>query len=116
MKEKVLRKLLIKNMPEVHWQPIETGGTARGVPDLNGCYLSREIWIELKQGKPRLSAFQMNWIRKRDNAGGRVWVVSIWNRQLFGWYGGLLQSRFFVQFLKDIKWATLRDELFQDGL
>lgn len=85
MKEKALRKLLIKNMPEVHWQPIESGGVARGIPDLNGCWNGKEIWIELKQGRPRLSAFQKNWIRRRASAGGIVWVLTVADDTIYGW-------------------------------
>ena len=43
-KEASLWQLLRENLSkEVHYQRIETGGTAKGVPDVNLCYRSREV-------------------------------------------------------------------------
>jgi Holliday junction resolvase len=71
--------LLSARMPHVHWQSIETGGTGRGIPDLNACRDGREVWIELK----RIDGWRINfrpeqvaWIERRTRVGGRVLVLA----------------------------------------
>lgn len=87
MKEACLWQTIARNLKQPHWQRIESGSTARGIPDLNGCLDSQEIWIELKQESKPPSGFQVNWIAKRARAGGRVWLLTTKKRkaQLWGW-------------------------------
>jgi hypothetical protein len=47
-KESLLWKQLRVNSTGIHWQRIESGATASGIPDVNGCFEGREIWVELK--------------------------------------------------------------------
>src|SRR5271166_1099317 len=90
MKESALRKLLVQKLvgigdAKVHWQPIESGGVARGIPDLQGCFKGSEIFVELKISTPRLSGFQLTWHHKHVTAGGRTWVVALKNGILTCW-------------------------------
>ena len=78
--EKKLWAVFKSNASEdVHWQRIETGGTGRGIPDLNGCLHGREVWVELKfikaGFKVGLSAMQCGWHLKRAAAGGRTGIL-----------------------------------------
>lgn len=75
-----------KALPEVHWQPIESGTMMAGIPDMNGCYKGVEVWIETKIWPRKLTPAQANWIIARYNAGGRVWIavkrgtgIKLWN-------------------------------------
>ncbi len=75
-----LWKVVKRQMPGIHWQRIETQMTAAGVPDVNGCYQGREVWIELKHVPAgllirSLSAFQCGWMLKRAKYGGNVWLL-----------------------------------------
>jgi len=73
-----LGKLLQEHLRDVHWQRIETGGTGRGTPDINGCWRGIEIWIELKQAthwQVEIQPEQVAWIERRARAGGRVFVM-----------------------------------------
>ena len=78
-KEASLWQLLRENLSkEVHFQRIETGGTAKGVPDVNLCYQGKEIWIELKSitgNKLTLSEFQIVWMHNRDKSGGKCLIL-----------------------------------------
>ena len=75
-----LRPIAVKMMKGPHWQPIETGSTGSGVPDLNGCWDGVEVWLELKAVRAgikvkSLTAFQIGWIWKRVKRGGNVWIA-----------------------------------------
>lgn len=73
-----LRKLFIQHITGVHWQAIETGGTGRGVPDLNGCKIGKEIWIECKQTEHWsvvIRPEQVGWIERRTRVGGVCFVA-----------------------------------------
>jgi hypothetical protein len=70
-----LRQLFRQHLPKVHWQAIETGGTGRGIPDLNGCLGGIEAWIELKGPKTPMRPEQVAWIERRARAGGRVFIA-----------------------------------------
>lgn len=64
--------------PSVHWQPIETGGTGRGIPDLNFCSGGVEGWIENKVTSTLsvgLRPEQIAWLARRSRAGGRAFVA-----------------------------------------
>lgn len=70
--------MFYKHMPYVHWQSIETGGTGRGIPDLNGCYRGAEVWVELKVMVGRkviIHPEQIAWIERRTRAEGRAFVA-----------------------------------------
>lgn len=74
-----LRNLFQTHLKTVHWTPVETGGTAMGVPDLNGCESGVEVWIELKKADHwvvgNVRAQQVSWIERRMRKGGRVFVA-----------------------------------------
>lgn len=60
-----------------HWQRVETGSTAQGVPDANYCLEGCEGWVEFKQTHGwtvRFKTGQVAWLMRRARAGGRVWV------------------------------------------
>src|SRR4051812_50147005 len=65
-------------MPQPHFQRIETGGIARGVPDFNGCYGGVDVWIENKWTLGwvvKMRPAQVGWIERRSRAGGRCFVA-----------------------------------------
>ena len=73
-----LSSLFQKHLPMAHWQGIETGGTGRGIPDLNYCLDGQEGWIELKSTAAwavKIEPGQVAWIERRARAGGRVFVA-----------------------------------------
>ncbi len=78
-KEASLWALLKEHLPEeAHFQRIETGGTGKGVPDVNYCHKGKEIWIELKsiEGlKSTLTPFQIAWIYNRYRSGGNAFIL-----------------------------------------
>lgn len=64
--------------PGIDWQRIETGGTGRGIPDVNFCYAGVEGWIENKKTSKwsaNLRPEQVGWIDRRSRCGGRVWIA-----------------------------------------
>jgi len=69
-----------KKLPLVHWQRIETGGTGRGIPDLNGCYAGVEVWIENKKVSGHkvhtMDPQQVAWLERRVRYGGRAFVAA----------------------------------------
>jgi hypothetical protein len=52
-----------------------------GIPDINACFRGVEFWIETKimqpNGRVYLRKYQYAWIRRRVNAGGRVFIFAI---------------------------------------
>jgi hypothetical protein len=73
-----LRQLFEEHLREFHWQAIETGGTGRGIPDMNGCCEGTEVWIENKRTghwKIEITAEQSAWAERRIRAGGRCFVA-----------------------------------------
>lgn len=68
------------NIPEAHWQMVETGGTGLGVPDANYCLRGAEGWVELKRVEgwrvPSLQPTQVAWAEQRLRAGGRVFLAA----------------------------------------
>jgi hypothetical protein len=73
-----LRRIVQDKIPRAHWQPIETGGIAPGVPDLNGVLAGTESWVECKATDTMRIKFepgQIPWIDRRTRAGGRVWIA-----------------------------------------
>jgi hypothetical protein len=74
-----LRKLFQEHLKTPHWQAIETGGTGRGIPDLNGCLAGAEFWIELKCTHgwvvSTVQSEQVGWVERRERAGGRVFAA-----------------------------------------
>lgn len=96
LRERDLRRLIVSSLPQVHWQSIETGGTGRGVPDLNGCWLGVEFWIELKHvargRKVALSPVQAAWIARRLRAGGRAFILARYRQDILLWRGSSAAS------------------------
>ena len=78
-----LRALICENLrvidgDAVHWTPIETALTVSGVPDLEGCWRGVQVWPECKRATNwamRINEFQVGWLRRRERAGGRTFVV-----------------------------------------
>tara|TARA_R110002020_G_scaffold285547_1_gene501066 strand:+ start:296 stop:685 length:390 start_codon:yes stop_codon:yes gene_type:complete len=85
-KEKNLWLLLRKNLPQIHFQRIETGITGSGVPDVNGCAKGKEFWIELKEihsgNALTLRPMQIAWLAKRALHGGQVFVMARKNNEI----------------------------------
>lgn len=73
-----LRQLFQDHMRDPHWQSVETGIIAPGVPDLNGCHLGVEIWVEMKL-TDRLGvdmrSGQVGWLVKRTGVHGRCFIA-----------------------------------------
>jgi Holliday junction resolvase len=77
-KEKNTYQSLKRSLSKVHWQRVESGGTSRGIPDVNGCFAGHEFWIELKilQGnRVSLTPQQIAWHTRRSSAGGVSWIL-----------------------------------------
>lgn len=85
MKESSLWVIIRQNLPQVHWQRIETS-TGLGIPDINGCWEGKEFWVEIKYlptfpvraNTPvkikHYTPEQRLWLRKRGQAGGQAWL------------------------------------------
>jgi Holliday junction resolvase len=77
--EKELWSVVKGGASDIHWQRIETGGTGRGIPDLNGCRQAIEVWVELKfiKGgfKVGLRPEQCGWLLRRAAVEGRCWIL-----------------------------------------
>lgn len=70
--------LLKAGLPNWDLQRIETGGTGRGIPDVNGCLMANEIWVELKATSgwsPVIRPEQVGWAERRARHGGRVFLA-----------------------------------------
>lgn len=91
MRESDLRRQVRESLPAVHWQAVETGGTGRGIPDLNGCLRGVEFWVELKLVKRGLQVpltpTQVAWHLRRARAGGRTWLLVRWRDRLLLYRG-----------------------------
>jgi hypothetical protein len=59
----------------VELQRIESGGTSRGIFDVNALWKGVEVWLELKVGDDGLSAEQKAWCVRRIKAGGRAFIL-----------------------------------------
>ena len=85
-----LRSLFSKNIPG-HWTPVETGGTALGVPDSEYCLVGGyQGWVEFKQCKSNAVVIrpqQVGWIERRVRMGGRVFVAVRRNDDLLLFHG-----------------------------
>ena len=70
---------LVKGKLPGHAERVENALT-RGTPDVNMCYDSTELWLELKildsKGSCQLRPEQVLWHRKRQESGGRVFVLA----------------------------------------
>ena len=74
-----LRKHFRAKLPDMDWQSVETGGTGRGVPDLNFCWRGIEGWVEFKLAKGwqvSLRPEQVGWLMRRSRAGGRTFIIT----------------------------------------
>lgn len=70
-----LGKEFKKHLVGWHLVRIETGLTVLGVPDMNFCHNDIEGWIENKGPKTPVLQTQVNWITRRRQSGGRVFVA-----------------------------------------
>ena len=56
-----------------------------GAPDVEGCWLGKQVWIELKIFKGNRVHFrysQRTWIKRREKAGGHCYVLARKNNEL----------------------------------
>lgn len=68
-----LRRKFREHLPMVQWSTIETSQTEPGTPDLHGCYLGRDAWVEAKLTSGfavHVKPTQVVWHTLRDAAGG----------------------------------------------
>lgn len=74
-----LRQLFRANLRQAHWNSVETGGTAQGVPDSEYCFPGGPCgWVEFKQIRGwvvPLRPAQIGWLTRRSRMGGRCWVA-----------------------------------------
>ena len=73
-RESKLWQRIKKHITKPHLIRVESN-TINGIPDINGCWKSKEFWLELKSdrvGYPKLSKWQISWINKRIKHGGIV--------------------------------------------
>lgn len=65
---------------QAHWQSIEVGLIAAGVPDSNVCLMpGREVWVEMKQTSSwavGVRTEQIGWHKHRIRMGGRTFVAT----------------------------------------
>ena len=88
-----------------HWQRIETGGTGRGIPDLNGCLAGVEVWMELKTTTAWnvvVRPEQVGWAERRGRSGGRVFLVTR-RRSEAGPKKGSACDELFIHHWRDIR-------------
>lgn len=75
-----------KHLPDFHIQRVETGGTGKGIPDMNYCHkdidslatYGIEGWVEAKITSTNavgMRSEQVGWIERRCRAGGRVFIA-----------------------------------------
>jgi hypothetical protein len=73
-----LRGLFTANLADAQWTPIETGATAQGCPDLEGCFPGGvQVWIEGKATSAwavRIDREQVGWLMRRRRLGGRAFI------------------------------------------
>ena len=77
-RESKLWQKIKKHCPKMHLMRVESS-TINGIPDINGCFASKEFWMELKSDKvgyPKLSKWQISWINKRVSYGGAVIICN----------------------------------------
>jgi len=77
-RESKLWQRIKKHCTKPHFIRVESN-TINGIPDINGCWDSKEFWIELKSDKvgyPKLSKWQISWINKRILHGGIVIICN----------------------------------------
>jgi hypothetical protein len=71
---------LVKGKLPGHVERVENALT-RGTPDVNMCFEGSEFWLELKvldaKGHCELRPEQVLWHRKRQESGGRVFVLKV---------------------------------------
>lgn len=74
-----LRKLFQRNLPEAHWQAVESFSTGQGMPDANYCFPGgAEGWIENKATSGwtvDISPHQVAWHERRARMGGRTFIA-----------------------------------------
>lgn len=117
--EDELREFLKKQLKNIcHFQRIETGSVASGVPDLNLCYRGVEYWVELKMIKGTKISFrptQIPWNIHRAKAGGRNFVLAADNKgQLHIWHGRFVQQLMDRGLNGDVPRLTLMGEDIKD--
>ena len=101
--ESNLWRLVRDHLPKIHWQRIETGSTAQGVPDLNGCFEGQEFWVELKAVRGNqlgLRPMQISWLAQRAMHGGKCFVLGRKNQTIRLFRVGTLSE------IKGLKWTS----------
>lgn len=54
-----------------------------GVPDINCCIKGHEFWIECKIYPNKLGSYQIAWKKKRELAGGQVFVITYKGKEAY---------------------------------
>lgn len=97
-----------------------------GMPDVNGCFIGHEFWIETKQPKEParpgtplfgsnhdLSQDQANWFLRQKNAGGNGIIYIQTDRMTRLFIGGEFADLINVSTLRGLEavalWSSLRD-------
>ena len=73
-RESKLWQRIKKHCTKPHFIRVESN-TINGIPDINGCWDTKEFWMELKSDKvgyPKLSKWQISWMNKRILHGGII--------------------------------------------
>ena len=76
--ESDFRRTFRKSLPQVHWATVESRTTESGIPDINGCLLGVEFWVECKTTKAFavvMRPMQISWILRRVRHGGKVIIA-----------------------------------------
>lgn len=92
MKESYFWQTVRSHIPEVHWSRIENVAGS-GIPDLNGCYGGKELWVELKMFRGKqisLRNSQLVWTAKHLQAGGDVVLIARKDDEIWVFEGSVI--------------------------
>lgn len=82
--EKEVYNFLSKHFPLWDWFRIENA-VSSGIPDTNCHFKNKDIWLELKIGKPLLRPAQRAWFHRAGRVGRRAFVLVYDPAQLTFW-------------------------------
>lgn len=75
-----------KYLQNCHAVRVESGLTERGIPDMQVCYNTINVWIEFKNKIPKLRHEQLVFIHRRAKAFGSVLVVCSKGNDILIWH------------------------------
>jgi hypothetical protein len=77
-----------------HYQRFESGETAQGIPDINVCFSQgHELWLEAKVHGYLMTPLQKGWMKRRQLAGGHVYLIKKDNENSYCVFDGEHWSR-----------------------